>query len=559
VLALHVDRLGRLWIGTLSSGLYVFDGDGLSHLGKGEGLADDRVYALAEGTDGRLWVGTRRGLSVVRDGRVASAPGIEALSQETILYLREDRDGVLWIGTYTDGLHWLTPSGAHQRAGKVAGLLDDTIFSALEDAPSDRLWMSSNYGLFSARRQHLLGQAQDVEMISLGKADGMVSAEANGGSQPSAWAAPDGTLWFPTVAGVVIVEPAAIAAQPPLSPPRVRLDEVLADGASVSPGGATIPPGRGELEIRYRGISPATAEEVRYRYQLDGIDLSWREVGAATSARYTNLQPGRYRFRVQAGLRGAWSKEETTGALVLQPSFTQTIWFRVLLLASLAAVAGAAYWARTRQLLARSAVLAERVRLAREIHDGLTQSLIGILIQLEAALTRWAGKPEASRDHVERARDWARHSLSEARGAVAALQQVVGSTEALAGVLQRCGDALTSGTPVRFSITSGGSAALAGGAGEALLRIGQEALTNALRHGKPRSVEIRVEAADGRARLLVRDDGAGFDPEAVSPWGTGLRGMKERAAAAGITFEVRSRPGGPTEVEAATSPARGSP
>jgi signal transduction histidine kinase len=354
----------------------------------------------------------------------------------------------------------------------------------------------------------------------------------------------------------VVVDPAVYAALPVPGAPGIRLDGALADGDAVSLQGAAVPRGRGELELRYHGISLTAPEDVRYRYRLEGLDSEWREAGPETKARYTSLPPGKYSFRVQASRGGAWSTEAVTGDIQLLPHFTETYPFKGLMVAALGALAWAIHWARTRALLARAAVLAERNRLAREIHDGLTQSLTGILIQLEAALRRWGGAAEGSKEHVERARDWARLSLSETRSAVAALRQSIGSTEALAAALQRAGEALTSGTAVRFDVTSAGNEALPAELGEALLRIGQEALTNALRHGKPGSVEIRVEAKDSRVRLLVRDDGKGFDPEAVGPWGTGLRGMRERAGAAGASIDVRSRPGGPTEVEA-TAPLSG--
>jgi signal transduction histidine kinase len=240
-----------------------------------------------------------------------------------------------------------------------------------------------------------------------------------------------------------------------------------------------------------------------------------------------------------------------SGTLELEPHFQQTPGFKVLVALGIGLLALGAYQVRARQWRAETMVLAERNRLAREIHDGLTQSLTGILIQLEAAVVLWAEKPDGSRPHVERAREWARHSLAEARMAVSSLRRDVASMEALSQALRRCAEVLTEGTSVRAEVKMAGDALLPPAVGAALLRIGQEAMTNAVRHGQPRLITVSVDllSQGGELRLAVKDDGRGFDASrAASSTSNGLRNMRERAEAIAALCELHSAPGNGTEV-----------
>jgi len=217
----------------------------------------------------------------------------------------------------------------------------------------------------------------------------------------------------------------------------------------------------------------------------------------------------------------------------------------------------AAYRARVRRWQAETMVLAERNRLAREIHDGLMQSLTGILIQLQAAVSLWSSGRERPLGHVERALEWARYSMADARLAVTSLGREVASVKVLSEVLLRCAEALTSGTTVRAEVKATSETPLPPKIGAALLRIGQEAMGNAVRHGRPKSILVEITTSNGEIRMAVRDDGRGFDAsEAVSSSSNGLRNMRERAQAIGARHELRSAPGKGTEVivEAPLSP-----
>ena len=331
----------------------------------------------------------------------------------------------------------------------------------------------------------------------------------------------------------------------------MRIDAVLADGTAVADprAPAVVPPGRGKLEIRYAATSLASPQGIHYQHRLLGFDEHWVDAGEQTVAQYTNLPPGKYQFAVKAARGRFWSKVKTTGTIELLPHFYQTWWFRMAAAVAVVLLGVAAYRARVRRWQAEAMVLAERNRLAREIHDGLMQSLTGILIQLQAAVALWSSGREGPLGHVERALEWARYSMADARLAVTSLGREVASVKVLSEVLLRCAEALTSGTQVRAEVKAASDTPLPPRVGAALLRIGQEAMGNAVRHGRPKSISVEITAGDGEVRMAVKDDGRGFDAGgAVSSSSNGLRNMRERAQAIGARHEIHSAPDKGAEV-----------
>jgi signal transduction histidine kinase len=199
-----------------------------------------------------------------------------------------------------------------------------------------------------------------------------------------------------------------------------------------------------------------------------------------------------------------------------------------------------------------AAVLEERNRMAREIHDTLAQGFTGIVVQLEAAEDTLTTEPDAAQAHLDRARALARDSLAEARRSVWALRPRALEGGDLAGALDLAAQALTAGTPTRAAVhVHGVPRPLPPDLAGHLLRIGQEALTNAVRHAAARQVAIDLTYDPAAVGLRVRDDGRGFDPAAPAPaagGGLGLPGMRERAAGMGGTLTLTSAPGAGTEV-----------
>ncbi|MFD7452396.1 sensor histidine kinase [Kitasatospora sp. NPDC059827] len=194
-------------------------------------------------------------------------------------------------------------------------------------------------------------------------------------------------------------------------------------------------------------------------------------------------------------------------------------------------------------------VLAERERLAREIHDTLAQSLSSIQLLLRAAQRALPERTEAAAGYVEQARQAAQDNLDEARRFVRALTPPALDGDPLSVALKRLCATTTahSGLPVHLHV-SGEQVRLPAAQEVALLRIAQSALGNTVRHAKASRAEVTLSYMEGEVALDVFDDGAGFDPAAVAgrtdgEGGFGLPSMRARARALGGSFTVESAPG----------------
>src|SRR5262249_18473558 len=302
--------------------------------GPREGLKDTTVLAIREDGRGDLWLGTEGGgLYRFSEGRFQAFTTRDGLSDDTILSLYEDADGCLWIGTDGGGLNRYR-DGKFTRVTRRQGLFDDVQYAILEDGRGD-LWMSCSRGIFRTRRSELEdvadGRRRSVTSTAFGRADGMRSAECSGFTQPAAWKSKDGRLWFPTIDGAVVIDPDRIRSNG--EPPPVVIEEATVDHRALASGkdGLRAPPGRGDLEIHYTGLSFIDPERVQFRYKLEGFDLDWIDAGSRRVAYYTNIPPGSYQFRVIAcNNDGVWNQTGAGLEFTLTPHFYQTRWFYTL-------------------------------------------------------------------------------------------------------------------------------------------------------------------------------------------------------------------------------------
>jgi hypothetical protein len=210
------------------------------------------------------------------------------------------------------------------------------IYAILEDDAGD-LWMTCNRGIFRVARRELedvaAGRSQRVTSQPFDEADGMPTRECNGGN-PGAWRTADGRMWFATLGGVVMADPARMAVNP--VPPPVVIDRVVADGVELAGPGQTfregevraLSPRPRRMELHYAGLSFIAPEKVRYRYRLEGFDRDWVEAGSSRTAHYTGLPPRHYRFRVIASNNdGVWNEEGASWEFRLAPALHETPWF----------------------------------------------------------------------------------------------------------------------------------------------------------------------------------------------------------------------------------------
>ncbi|MBV9611667.1 MAG: hypothetical protein JO091_04310, partial [Acidobacteriaceae bacterium] len=363
VLATYLDHAGNLWMGT-RGGLSTFEGGTFKNYSTGDGMSNKVVRAIYEDSRNNLWIGTSGGgLNRFRDGRFEVFDSRRGLSNDVVLSIYEDRDGILWIGTDGGGLNRMKDGKLTSFTSKD-GLPDDAMFRILED-DSGNLWMSSNKGIFRASRQALNdfaeGKIKRIPAFSYGKSDGMATRECNGGFQPAGWKTRDGKLWFPTMQGIVSVDPGKVEIA--AAPPFVTVEQVLINGKDVPAGGAARGlPGRGDLEFRYSAPNFRSPERVTFRYKLEGFDRDWIDAGPRRTAYYTNIPPGDYRFRVVASNgEGGWSAQAAVSSVSLPPRFYQAFWFYALCGLAVIGLIGGGHLAHVRELRKRESLLEQAV------------------------------------------------------------------------------------------------------------------------------------------------------------------------------------------------------
>jgi signal transduction histidine kinase len=460
-------------------------------------------------------------------------------------------DGTLLIGTQDHG--WNVWDGKSFTAARNNGLDQTTIHAILDDGLG-HLWFATGNGIARCDSNAAGGRAGCSHWIEFGAADGLRSRETATNSHPSAWRSHDGRLWFATPRGLVEVDPAHFPVN--TVPPGVALERFTVDDAPMVLNGAAaairIPAGHVHFEFDYAGLSFVAPQKVRYRYMLDGFDKGWTEAGARRTAYYTNIPAGHYTFRVQAANNdGLWNEQGAALAFELRPHFYQTLWFYALLV--LAVVGLVTLVQRLRLARAErefNAVLGERNRIAREIHDTLAQGYVGISVQLEvlAELLRM-NKADAAAKHLDTTRGYVREGLAEARQSIWALRSQDSGENTLPVKLRRMVETEHGrGLQSAFSIF-GAYRPLSQETEQEILRVAQEAIHNVSKHAGAQHLWAQLDYGRQEIALEVKDDGQGFvTANAPAAGHYGLTGMRERAAMIGGTLEVTSEPGGGTSV-----------
>ncbi len=558
--SLLVDTDGSLWIGTRR---------GLTHWGvknggpagaqmetfsHANGLGSDLVGALARDSAGNLWVATFAGLSLLHDGTIANYTTANGLSSNVITALLSRGDGTLLIGTQDHG--WNVWDGQKFSLEKHDGL-DQTSIHAILDDGGGHLWFATGNGIARcdcAGAGNAMRGVGCSHWIEFGSADGLRSRETAANSHPSAWRSGDGRLWFATSKGVVEVDPAHFPVNnvpPPVALERFAVDD-LPEALQRAQSTLRIPAGHVHFQFDYAGLSFTAPQKVRYRYMLEGFDRDWTDAGARRSAYYTNIPPGHYTFRVQAANNdGLWNTAGATLSFELRPHYYQTTWFLVLLLLAAAGIVVLLLRLRLRRAEGEfRAVLGERNRIAREIHDTLAQGYVGVSVQLEllAELLRLK-KPEEASKHLDLTRNYVREGLADARQSIWALRSQDSAETTLPVRLRRMTEAEDGhGLEARFSIF-GAYRPMPPGTEQEFLRVAQEAIHNVKKHAGAKQLLVQLKYGPDEISLEVRDDGSGFAAQQEPQVGRfGLTGMRERAAAIGGTLEVASEPGAGTTV-----------
>jgi signal transduction histidine kinase len=595
-----LDGDGGLWVGT-PDGLNRIDShDHVRRLTSSDGLPDDYIRSLAVSPDGSVWVGTRHGLDHIRKRQHTVLTGMDGLGGDLIGAMLVDT-ATLWVAT-SGGLSRIAPDGVIHNFTATDGLTSP-IVTALTNDNANHLWTATTDGtisLFDGQRFRPLfnmdatgSSEQTVQSLTFdrngslwihldrgieriraaqidvclrqnpctlrsewvtryNRTDGLRNDEAVPTTLSLPWLTPAGELWFPTRAGVAIADTPSVhdtEQGPPVTIEQFLVDDAPVDALQRVP---EISYGNRRLTIDYAGLDFLSPSSVLYRWRLDGFDKQWQPAGNRRSVTYTNLAPGTYTFHVQArGTDGDWAATVTEIHFRILPPFYRRWWFIALAVAAVLALLAGLYLLRLRFLRHRfDAVLAERNRMAREIHDTLTQDLVSTCLQLDIVAQQLkSGHPEKASEQVGKARRLVAEGLAEARQSIWELRSNDTREtlpKRLAHLVQReTFSAINPHLEVR-----GAYRPLSPQTEREILRLANEALVNVARHAQAGHANLTLYYSTEALMLTVEDNGSGFDVEAASreKGHFGLMGMRERASVVDGDLEIVSRQGVGTTV-----------
>ena len=599
------DGQGGVWVGTAHEGLRHWVAGRTTVLGRGDGLGGETVRALLTDRDGNLWIALESPNCVqrFRDGKFQTYP--PPGGTRTVRAIAQDKAGTLWLGTLDgilfrvegdrlvdatagtlprpkpirclyaapDGDLWIGYAGAglgRIRHGKFSSLstsngLHDAHICAMTLDDGGGFWFSSEHGIFQVRQRELedafAGKIRAVRSVIYGREESLPSLQGNFGYAPGFTRSRDGRIWFPTRAGLVVINPNQTS--PNYLVPPVVIERVLVDGQPVPlpPGSdATLPPRHRKIEIEFTALSFVAPENVAFRCKLENWDDNWISVPRGQrSVSYTRLPAGNYNFHVIAcNNAGIWNETGATLSFEVEPFVWNTWWFRLATLTAL--LSGVAmtvrsyqrrkYQARLRKLEQEAVLQKERARIAKDIHDelgaNLTQiSLLGKFTQHDLA------EPEKAGAHVEKIAAIARQGVKSVDEIVWAvnprndtLSQLLDyggqyAVDFLRAADIRCRIDFPERVPVRE---------LPADIRHGLFMVVKEALNNAAKHSGASEITLSAQLQNNLLRLSIADNGRGFLPPKPDALADGLRNMRQRVADLGGRCEIESAPGTGTNV-----------
>ncbi len=589
VWSLAEDTNRDLWIATWGGGAFRFRDGHFTQFSKGQGLTSDIVRGLMAARDGSVWLATDDGVTRIRNGQVRNYHTTEGLSSNHTITPFEDREGGIWIATNVgfdrlDGDRFVSrvpfpklgtfPIGEDEfgniyvnvapmaevrrinngRLDLVAAYLSGT---GMVETQQRELWLSGTGITRVASKALMQRPAQDepLDYESFGVADGMAAAESTVG-HPNSALTRDEKLWVATMQGLAMMDLPRLPRT--ARKPSIFIEEVTVGRNTQFPGHALVlPAGTHHVELQFDAIEISSPEKSRLQYRLDGVDSEWLDAAHPARATYSNIPPGAHAFHIRASNRdGIWDRAGTIYMITQVPYFYQTRVFQFGSGALLIMLLAGAYQIRLRRESARMKVrfegrVAERERIARDLHDTLLQSFQGLMLHLQVlneVLPHGRAKAE-----LEKSLGEADRAIAEGRRAVYDLRSSAMATSDLPESIKALGDELAVDGAATFRLViEGPPRKVQTMVRDELYRITREALRNAFHHAHARHIETEITYA-GRAFLLrIRDDGEGIPPEILEqgrPGHYGLPGMRERAKQIGGKLVIWSGAGAGTEIE----------
>jgi signal transduction histidine kinase len=476
------------------------------------------------------------------------------LRDEKVWSILEDHRGLLWFGTRDHGLfRWR--EGAMQQLTSLEGLISNSVYQLLQDR-AGTFWVTGPNSISSIPELEMeradISPEKPLSVISYDMPFGANGAQLYGGRQPSGYLALDDSVWFPTSRGVAHLAHAELRSG---APPQVYLGDVIEDGrVQAAERSLPIAAGVARLSITFSAVSLLSQQGVRFRYRLDHFDGKWIAAGSSHVATYTNLSAGHHTFRVQAyDISDPSAVSEMDLEFNKSPFFYQTWWFYALCILALCFAGWTIYQLRLRQMKNRfGAVLKERNRMAREMHDTVIQGCTGVSALLEAIAITPPAVQGAQSELLDYAREQSRKTIDEARQVVWDMRHERENEIDLVSALRSVATQTTRefGTPVQFEHGTENIEVSASVAHEILMTV-REAVYNSVQHSGTSDVKLSLAQRGAELTVIVTDQGRGFslDDLPAERGHYGIVGMRERVQRLGGKIVLTSAVGTGTRVE----------
>jgi signal transduction histidine kinase/ligand-binding sensor domain-containing protein len=585
--AIFLDEAGTFWVGA-DPGLYRFDPDGTQFTQVGF----DTVTAIDEGPPGTLWVGTadnglyRLDQESGTSQRYTAAPGVpNSLSDNGVTAVHVDPSGTVWVGTLNGGLNRFDPQAgiaiAHFR--EQDGLPSDSVAAILENERGD-LWISTGGGLARFERQSEIFRFFTVR-------DWLQSNTFNIGA---AHLSRSGEVFFGGSNGFNSFYPEDVTRNlrvPPVIITAFSLFDTVVQTDLAPDSHIELSYQDNTIAFDFAVLDYMAPAENLCGSILEGYDDEWTISGASRRAEYVDLPPGDYDFRVHcANNDGVWNEERVT--VTITPPFWSRRWFQGVVVLALALATFGGYRLRVKRVESRSrelarqveertaelsqtntllkreiaerkraedalseqaaiaAVVAERNRLARDLHDSVSQSLYGVTLYAETAARLLAsGEINSAASYLQEMEEIAEDAQREMRRLIFELRPSALEKGGLVGALKARLAAVEQRAGMQTTLDIGENAALPINIEEEMYRIAQEALNNTLKHAQASAVTITIRNLEDTVVMEITDDGAGFVvQDTAKRGGIGLNAMRERAARIDGQLSVESLPGVGTRI-----------
>ena len=592
VFSLAEDRNHDILVGIHGGGVSRFRDGHFTQVTVPDRLTNRVVTAILPSRNGPLWIAYSDGLERIADGQVRRFTTADGLSSNSLLSAYEDRRGVLWVETARgiDRLQGdrfvsvLTADSASTEAGRfgfgedrsgqlfafgpaaATFHLQDNRAVRLNGAPRitgmaespDNLWFCGD-GIYRATPDSLQKWEHErdapPEYTLFNRADGMNSTLCSGGFRNMA-VTNDGRLWVATQQGIAMLEFSRLRHTDRKA--AIFIERIAIGKTVQAPGRELIlPAGTHRVELHFDTVELASPEAIRLQYRLDGVDREWLDADSSVTAVYSGIPVGAHQFHVRAcNSDGVWEQAGIVYNVTQEPYFYETNLFRLAAVLLLALLVAGAYQLRLRRMAAQMNArlderVAERTRLARDLHDTLLQTIQATKMIAEAEIAG-ADDPVSNRRTLEKLATLLGQAMQEARDSLLSLRTSTTETNDLADGLRRAGEECAAAYPLRFTLrVEGAVKEMHPVVRDEIYRIGYEAIRNAFHHSGGAEVRVVLTYAHS-LELVVRDDGKGIDPDIAvngKPWHFGLAGMQERAVRIGAKLSISSSANGGTRLE----------